>query len=161
MLIKDKAINQALSIALDQTKHSLKISMYSISANSKRSCLEFNQFWKSLENAIKRLPSTQIILCGWPESNPQHHATLKAAMLLRLWGADVKIANEAIILHAKAWIFDGQRLLIGSHNATEAGFTRTKNVSILTFDELACQEFTEYFNYWWTAIDRQDNKQAA
>lgn len=153
MLVKDKEINRAITLALEGTVNSLKIIMYSISANSKRSCIEFNQFWSALESAIKRIPNTQIILCGWPESNPQHQATTKAAMLLRLWGADVKIAHQAIIMHPKAWIFDDKRLLIGSHNATEAGYTRTKNISIFTFDPLACREFDDYFAHWWQTVD--------
>jgi len=149
VLIFNQAINHALDAALADTQKRLRVLMYSISTPNARSHLLFIRTWKALENCIKRGVETKIILSDWPPSNPQQAASIKAALLLRLWGANVKTANHGVIFHPKAWCFDDATLIVGSHNATEAGLTRTQNISYIGQEPAEIGQFNDFFASAW------------
>lgn len=137
---------------LYSTKKELNIIFYSISPYSNTNPIRYRAWWLALLATTRRLPKSRIILSGWNENNPQNIAQLRAAVQLTEAKAKVKIGNANLIIHPKVMCFDDNLLLVGSHNATQAGFTRTKNISITTTDELEIARFMAYFNSLWDSI---------
>lgn len=152
MIIFDDEIMEASIQKLQATKKELNIIFYSISPYSNTNPIRFRAWWLQLIATTKRIESTRVILSGWKKSNPQHISQMKAAMQLTQAGAKVKIGHDNMIIHPKTMCFDDKFLLIGSHNATEAGYTRTKNISIITSDALAIGGFLDYFENRWDSI---------
>lgn len=137
---------------LAATKNNLDIIFYSISPFSNTNPIRYRAWWLQLLATTRRLPNSRIILSGWNENNPQNLMQLRAAIQLAEAKAKVKIGHANMIIHPKCMCFDSKLLLVGSHNATQAGFTRTKNISITTTDELECAQFLAYFNSLWDYI---------
>jgi len=57
--------------------------------------------------------------------------------------------TEAQILHAKAVLFDGKLLFVGSHNMDEHSLNSAQEVSIMTSDPKVVSAFLEIFNEKW------------
>jgi phosphatidylserine/phosphatidylglycerophosphate/cardiolipin synthase-like enzyme len=153
LIIFDDEIMEASADLMRSTKDELTIIFYTISPYKNTNPVRYRAWWIALMQTAKRLRQTRVILSGWHPTNPQMLATLQAAIQLREVGALVKIGSPNMIIHPKAMCFDDKILLNGSHNATEAGFTRTKNVSITTTDELAIGRFMDYFQNRWDSIN--------
>lgn len=152
MLVFDKELNTAINQHLDASKKSIRLIFFSISPPSPRNHKLFADFWHALEKAILRVPDSQIILSGWPNTNPQATATYRSALLLASYGAKVKIGKAGRMIHPKAACFDDNLLIVGSHNATEAGFTRTQNISYIGSDVTEIGQFNDYFQKQWGSI---------
>jgi PLD-like domain len=146
MLIIDSDIIRVLTAQLAAVQFNLKIIMYSISPATKTSHKAIKLYWQELLSAIKRCKNCEIILSSWPKENPQASATKSAARQLSSAGATVKMGKMGTITHPKSWQFDNKNLLIGSHNATSAGLLSTKNLSILTQDSSAINDYNDYFD---------------
>lgn len=153
MLIIDKDINHQLKSEFDSAKKSIKIIAYSISRPRKGSAKLFTDTWKALEMAIKRGIKTQIILYQWNDLNPQAAESNKVLIYLRQLGADVRMSKKGVIMHSKTWMFDDCKLIIGSHNSTEAGLTKTKNLSVSTMSKEDTEAYRAYFNNEWALIE--------
>lgn len=150
MLIIDHEINKVLEGLYHEAKHSIDIIIYSISLPKRGSSMVYIMCFRALEMAIKRGIKTRIILEKWKEENPQHDSQQKAHDHFSLLGAEVTYASKGVLFHAKTWQFDNVKLLIGSHNSTEAGFTKSKNISILVNETAANARFKAYFNAEFT-----------
>jgi phosphatidylserine/phosphatidylglycerophosphate/cardiolipin synthase-like enzyme len=134
---------------INSSEKSLKFIFYSISPLLPTAPLEYKLWWHSLLSAAKNGIDCKIILSSWPENNPQNAATMRAKLMLESAGWQVKLTKLGIIMHPKAMLFDDKKLIIGSHNATEAGFSRTKNISIVATSDAAIGQFNDYFDVWW------------
>lgn len=149
MLVKDNEILPVLCTHLASAQHELNVLMYSISPATKNSHKAVKLYWQELLSAVYRTQNAKIILSQWPTSNPQAEATSNAAKELCDAGAVIKLAKLGTIMHPKAWLFDSNKLLIGSHNATAAGLTTTKNLSILSQCPLVITDYKAYFAKVW------------
>lgn len=71
-------------------------------------------------------------ICQWP---PEHAAGVERAVGA-LVGAGWKVQKLFLgpTMHRKAWVFDGERVIVGSHNITGSALTGNREASILTDD---------------------------
>lgn len=155
MIIFDDEIMEQSAALLRSTKNHLDIMLYSISPYKNTNPARYRAWWIALMQTTRRINSARVILSGWNEKNPQSLATMQAAMQLIEAGAKVRIGQPNMIIHPKTLCFDREILLIGSHNATEAGYTKTKNISITTTNELEIAQFIDYFQNRWDSIKNQ------
>lgn len=153
MLIIDSEINQALQAAYAGARQQINIITYTISLPKRGCSIEYRDTFRQLEMAILRGIKVQIILERWDLPNPQAISQNAAFEYLSKMGAQICYAKKSAIMHAKTWQFDKNILIIGSHNSTEAGFTKTKNLSVLVEDQLANQQYTQYFMDQWREIN--------
>lgn len=58
---------------------------------------------------------------------------------------DVKQTPQGRITHAKTWIIDNDKVIIGSHNLTLRSLRISREISILVIDEKINKQLTEYF----------------
>jgi phosphatidylserine/phosphatidylglycerophosphate/cardiolipin synthase-like enzyme len=137
---------------LAAAQYDLKVIMYSAGIPSGRTHAMYSTTWRELKAAVLRIKSTRIILSAWPDSNPQSQVTSQVKTLLESLGAKVAIARKGEIMHPKSWLFDNQKLIIGSHNFTEAGFIRARNISYIGQDEAEATQFNDYFNREWSRL---------
>lgn len=152
MLIIDSEINQALQAAYAGARKQIYIITYTI-AMPKRGCsVLYRDTFRQLEMAILRGVNVCIILERWDPPNPQSVSQMAAYDYLTKIGAFVCYAKKSAIMHAKTWQFDDNLLIIGSHNSTEAGFTKTKNLSVLVEDQLINNQYRQYFLDQWRQI---------
>lgn len=152
MLVFDKDINQALIESLNNANQSVLMLMYSISTPANSSHAAFKLTWQGMIRAAHRVPEFRAIFCGWPANNPQSAATEEAARRLQAAGAACIIAKPGTIIHPKAWSFDDKKLIVGSHNATQAGLMTTRNISYMGQDQSECGQFRDYFEKQWQNI---------
>jgi phosphatidylserine/phosphatidylglycerophosphate/cardiolipin synthase-like enzyme len=155
MLIINEAINSSLKSEYQAAKKSIDIIMYSASRPRKGSSKLFIDTWQSLQVAIKGGINCRVILEQWPAQNPQFMEQLKVKTLLETWGAKVRFAKKGHIMHSKTWLFDRKKLIIGSHNSTEAGLCRTKNLSVVVHEPTICDDYAVYFDNEWQSIEKQ------
>lgn len=156
MLIINQAINQALVSAYQGAKKSIDIIMYSASRPRKGSSKLFSDTWNSLQVAIASGVKCRIILEQWHAQNPQNFEQIKVKQLLETWGAEVRFAKKGSIMHSKTWLIDDKKLIIGSHNSTEAGLCRTKNLSVMVQEPSVCSDYAVYFNSEWDSIIKHE-----
>lgn len=152
MLIIDKDINKELQSQYLGAKTSIEIIAYSITRPRKTSHKLFLETWNALRQAIINGVETRVILENWNESNPQHLENLKVKTALESYGAQVKLAKKGVCMHSKTWLIDNKTLIIGSHNSTEAGLMRTKNLSIMVQQASAIKQYRDYFQSEWDII---------
>jgi phosphatidylserine/phosphatidylglycerophosphate/cardiolipin synthase-like enzyme len=152
MLIQDKDINAELQRRFDSATRAVDIIAYSITRPRKGSSKLFLDTWKSLEMAIKRGIPVRLILETWNDFNPQASENNKVKIALESLGAQVRMGKKGVCVHAKTWCFDKYALVIGSHNSTEAGLCRTKNLSIALENHIAVEQFNTYFEQEWFAL---------
>lgn len=152
MLIIDKEINEALKNNYQQAKQSIDIIIFSASRPRKGSSKLFIDTWQALQVAIKRGVKTRVILEQWAGHNPQSIENIRIGQLLKSWGASVKLAKRGVCMHSKTWLFDNKTLIIGSHNSTEAGLCRTKNLSVQVQGHEFCEPYRAYFDNEWQSL---------
>lgn len=64
-------------------------------------------------------------------------------------GVPARYYPPNVMLHAKMWVFDGSRVLIGSHNLSMQSFTSNVECSVLLTDETICRDVLDFFDYHW------------
>lgn len=158
MLIINEEINQALVSAYQGAKNSIDIIMYSASRPRKGSSKLFMNTWQALQVAIASGIKCRVILEAWHAQNPQSQEQLKIKTLLETWGAKVRFAKKGQIMHSKTWLFDNKKLIIGSHNSTEAGLCRTKNLSVMVQESDTVKAYAKYFDDEWSSLDKLEIK---
>lgn len=152
MLIINEAINKVLTSSYQGAKKSIDIIMYSASRPRKGSSKLFIDTWQALQVAVAGGIKCRVIMEQWPEINPQNAEQLKVKALVESWGAKVRLAKKGHIMHSKTWLIDSNVLIIGSHNSTEAGLCRTKNLSVMVRNSEICAEYQAYFNSEWESL---------
>lgn len=68
---------------------------------------------------------------------------------LRGYGFVCKRYHGEKLVHAKMMLIDGRRVLVGSHNYTQSGFSANLEVSLLLDSPELARELGEYFNNLW------------
>lgn len=70
------------------------------------------------------------------------------AQLLRL-GFDVRIVHTRGLVHAKMLVIDDKKVVLGSHNYTQNGFSMNQEVSCAFEMEEEGNDFAAYFDRLW------------
>jgi phosphatidylserine/phosphatidylglycerophosphate/cardiolipin synthase-like enzyme len=85
--------------------------------------------------------------------DPGQQANLAAYRLLVAAGVEVRRypVPRGALLHAKAGLFDGRRLLVGSANWTRSGLSVNHELDLLTEDPQAAAAFGQRFEQDWRA----------
>jgi phosphatidylserine/phosphatidylglycerophosphate/cardiolipin synthase-like enzyme len=85
--------------------------------------------------------------------DPAQDPNLAPYRLLRAAGVEVRWypVPRGAKLHAKAGLFDGRRLLVGSANWSLSGLSVNHELDLMVEDQLAAQAFSERFERDWAA----------
>lgn len=68
---------------------------------------------------------------------------------LKTNGCDAKSLHSKRMLHTKMLLIDGTKLVIGSHNYTQHGFTMNEEASVLVEFPTENNDFKQYFERLW------------
>jgi len=60
--------------------------------------------------------------------------------------------NEDTLLHSKVLVVDDQTCVVGSHNWTRAGFTRTHELSVIVENATVAAAFRKRFDLLWDSL---------
>lgn len=63
--------------------------------------------------------------------------------------AQVKWGNTGAALHAKVWIFDKTRVIMGSHNISARAVRTNVECSVLLQDDVECSKVMQWFERLW------------
>lgn len=78
-----------------------------------------------------------------------HKINRKTASHLTQNKVQVKWGNTGIPLHAKVWIFDQARVVIGSHNISARAVRTNVECSVLFQDDAECVKVVQWFEGLW------------
>lgn len=78
-----------------------------------------------------------------------HKMNRQTASHLKQSGAQVKWGNSGAPLHAKVWIFDQARVIIGSHNISVRSVRTNIEMSVLCDVPHVVDEVAEWFEELW------------
>ena len=78
-----------------------------------------------------------------------HKINRKTASHLTQNKVKVKWGNSGKPLHAKVWIFDKARVIIGSHNISVRSTRTNLECSVLLQDDVECVKVTQWFEEMW------------
>lgn len=115
----------------------------------------------SIEGEIYTLTDPEV-LAGFSEAHrrgvqvrilidPSQTSNRQADRLLRAAGVEVQLypAPAGTLLHAKAALFDGRELLVGSANWTRSGLSVNHELDLITEDSGATAAFASRFEHDW------------
>lgn len=78
-----------------------------------------------------------------------HRINRQTAGHLRQNKAQVKWGNTGAPLHAKVWIFDKTRVILGSHNISVRSVRTNVECSVLLQDDVECIKVVQWFEGLW------------
>ena len=78
-----------------------------------------------------------------------HRINRQTAEHLRQNKVQVKWGNTGVPLHAKVWLFDRVRVIIGSHNISVRSVRTNVECSILLQDDVECGRVVQWFEELW------------
>lgn len=78
-----------------------------------------------------------------------HRINQKTAAHLTQNKVKVKWGNSGKPLHAKVWIFDRARVIIGSHNISVRSTRTNVECSVLLQDDAECSKVVQWFEAMW------------
>jgi len=134
---------------ISQTKYSLDVIQYQWNFYPhKPSCLiqELNRaILAKVEDGLK----VRVLLNK--EGRGQHLMAINmaASKYLGEAGVSVKFARTFPITHAKLWIFDDDKVILGSHNLSNRSVSVNNEASALIKSREVAVEFKRYFNILW------------
>jgi phosphatidylserine/phosphatidylglycerophosphate/cardiolipin synthase-like enzyme len=101
----------------------------------------------ALAAAVRRSASVRLLL------DPAQDSNLTPARILRAAGVGVRWypVPQGAKLHAKAGLFDGRRLLVGSANWSQSGLSVNHELDLMSEDPLAAAAFAARFERDWAA----------
>ena len=73
----------------------------------------------------------------------------KTAGHLRRAGAEVKMGNTGMTVHAKVWVFDRERAIVGSHNISSRSVGRNAEAGVLFDDGGEVEKIVAWFEGLW------------
>lgn len=78
-----------------------------------------------------------------------HKINRKTAAHLTQNKVQVKWCNTGKPLHAKVWLFDQARVIIGSHNISQRATRTNMECSVLLRDDVECVKVVQWFEGMW------------
>lgn len=96
--------------------------------------ITYKRMWQALDLAPSRGVECIAVFDNPVESNTAKAATTRAAARLADNGWSVHLRRIGPRLHAKAWVFDGKAVFVGSHNLAHQSMMGNSDLSLLTFE---------------------------
>ena len=96
--------------------------------------LRYRQLWQAMEAAARRGVRCVAVIDKPTATDTAHVAATRAAVRLANAGWSVGLRRIGPRLHAKCWVFDGSRAIIGSHNLAHQSMLGGSDISILAND---------------------------
>lgn len=97
----------------------------------------------------KNKTDVRVILHNESMGRTLHKMNRKTAGHLKQSGAQIKWGNTGTPLHAKVWIFDEARVIIGSHNISVRASRTNVEVSVLCDVPDMADVMVKWFNELW------------
>ena len=139
----------AIPALIDSARHSLAIAVYQLAPRTTTAHAAVAAIWRALEAAPKRCVHCRIVIHAGAENRNGAAAAMQAGKELKRIGWDVIVTDSGQIMHAKAAIIDGRRLLIGSHNWTASALCANRELSVLIDDTATADEAQAWFDNEW------------
>lgn len=139
----------AIARLIASARESVELMVFVATPASPRSSLVFSRLWQELQNAPPRNVRCRALFAAATKTSSQGITNARVASRLATAGWHCRRAGGAQIIHAKIWIFDGERAVIGSHNMTEAGMMRNIEFSLLIHQPQVVERLLHQFNNHW------------
>lgn len=136
ILVSPDNSREGLNTLLQQAKHSIRI--YAQDVNDFK-------IIGSLEKAARMGVKVEILT--------SKKIRKKQAGYLTRAGISIRRSQDYYI-HAKVFIIDNQKAIIGSINLTRASLDDNRELSVITEDKQVIQQLNQTFNYDWNAAER-------
>lgn len=91
----------------------------------------------------------RVILHNESIGRPLHRINRKTAGHLKQSKAQVRWGNSGAPLHAKVWIFDMSRVILGSHNISSRAVRTNQEMSVLIDVREVVDEVVKWFEGLW------------
>lgn len=102
-----------------------------------------NPLAESYAAAAARGVDVRVLLAAAPEG--RDNAAAAAALVARGVDARVEVSEEVRLLHAKTWVVDGERVLVGSLNGNRASAEDNREVVLDVWSRAAAGYFAQVF----------------
>jgi DNA uptake protein ComE-like DNA-binding protein len=109
---------------------------------------------EALEAAAARGVEVRVILDQDDGGEPYGSVLINRPLVTRLLSGAVKVKldTKLILLHSKVLVIDREACVVGSHNWTGAGFTRTHELSVLVDNRAVASAFGDRFDKLWDSL---------
>ena len=102
--------------------------------------------------AAKRGVKVRALLNNEPSGRTLGKINRKSAGRLRRNGVDVRLGGTAKIIHAKLWVFDGQKAIICTHNISGRAVSSNAELGVLLEDPAEVGKVAAYFESLWARV---------
>ena len=102
--------------------------------------------------ASKRGVRVRVLLHNEPPGRVLGKINRKTAGMLRRYGVDVRLGGTAKTLHAKLWVFDGSKAVVGSHNMSRRALTINAEAGVLVDEPREVEKVRAYFERLWGGV---------
>ena len=123
--------------------------VYSTYLDEEKNSHPTTEIFKELVQAWDRQVLVKVLLNGESKSDRIKKGNTLAQEYLKKNNVLVMQYPNNVTLHAKVWIFDGIRTLLGSHNLSGNSLTSNVELSVLIHDEQFAQHTKEFFRRYW------------
>ena len=104
---------------------------------------------RELAIAAKRGVKVRVLLHNEAMGRVLGKLNRKTAGHLRRAGAEVKMGNTGLSVHAKVWVFDREWVIVGSHNISSRAVGRNLEAGVMLDDRTEVLKVAEWFDGAW------------
>ena len=142
-LLKDQAFVKEMFTQISQAKRSIHISTFVFKTTKNRANYA-NRLVQALIKKSKSGVKVVVVLEKSSYNRSINHANARTMKLLKGGGVDARFDHPKKQSHAKLAIFDGVRIILGSHNLTDTAMRKSREVSLIMEDREKAQELILY-----------------
>lgn len=140
MLLINEEYGKTILQHINGATSSIVFTLFNDSFYSKNNNGIFDRYLLAINQAKKRGVDIKI-LCNSVEQYEK----------LRRFSLSVRKAKGFKTMHAKVFVFDEKKIVIGSHNMTDNAVTVNLEISVILDDVETIQRFLKYFNIIWSS----------
>ena len=104
---------------------------------------------RELVYAAKRGVKVRLMLHNESMKGHLGKVNRRTAHEFEVYGCEVRMGSTAKILHAKFWVFDGEKAVVGSHNMSQRSIKSNAEVSAVIEVSEDVVRLREYFEGLW------------
>lgn len=119
---------------IDSARFFLRTCIFVATLPSASSHRAYRELWQAITGAPRHCQECQIIIAGGTPNSTQDITNRRVVTHLMGNGWKVWTKKGTKIAHAKVWVFDDERVIVGSHNLTSAAMLGNIEASIITDD---------------------------